>query len=82
VSWPSQALPAIQTDLSLSDEEVSQAAAIMNIGAAIVPFLVGKQRLDSGYISNVQYFIQVVTQFNTDGLKNPTIGVRKLNFLY
>jgi hypothetical protein len=41
VSWPSLALPALQPALGLSTDQAAQVAALINIGAAVVPFFVG-----------------------------------------
>ncbi len=52
VSWPSQALPALQPALGLSNDQAAQVAALINIGAAVVPFFVGEtgQELRKYYV--------------------------------
>ncbi len=42
ISWPSLALPAVQPALGLTADQTAQAAALINIGAAVVPFFVGE----------------------------------------
>jgi hypothetical protein len=49
VSWPSLALPAVQPELGLTADQTAQAAALINIGAAVVPFFVGERQHRRAY---------------------------------